>query len=134
MGKEKLKWLSNFQFRKGSVPHNKGKKSQGSNYSESKKPQTVRLSSELYDELVTITNNGQLMTVNDAEGRDSNMMILRPRGREPRTIDLYGYSEAAGSPESETYRLLHNKKTSELWNDSFKDRSHFCCSVLYQGL
>lgn len=80
MGKEKLKWLSNFQFRKGSVPHNKGKKSQGSNYPESKKPQTVRLSSELYDELVTITNNGQLMTVNDAEGRDSNMMILRPRG------------------------------------------------------
>lgn len=83
------------------MPHNKRKKFQGSNYPESKKPQTVRLSSELYDELDTITNNGQLMTINDAEGRDSNMMILRPRGREPRTIDLYGDSEAAGSPESE---------------------------------
>lgn len=121
MGKEKLKWLSNFQFKKGSMPHNKGEKSQGSSYPESKKPQTVRLSSELYEELVTITSNGQLMTVNDAEGRDSNMMILRPRGREPRTIDLYGHSEAAGSPESETYRLLHNKRTSELWNESFKE-------------
>lgn len=65
------------------MPHNKGKKSQGSNYPESKKPQTVRLSSELYDELVIITNNGQLMTVNDAEGRDSNMMILRPGGESP---------------------------------------------------
>lgn len=69
--------------RKGNVPHNKGKKSQGSNYPESKKPQTVKLSSELYDELVIITNNGQLMTVNDAEGRDSNMMILRPGGESP---------------------------------------------------
>lgn len=39
------------------------------------------LISELYDELVTNTNNGQLNTVNDAEGRDSNMKILRPRGR-----------------------------------------------------
>lgn len=66
------------------------------------------LSSVLYDEFVTITNNSQLKTVNVAEGRDSNMKILRPRGRESRIIDLHGYIEAAGSLESETLRLLHN--------------------------
>lgn len=61
------------------------------------------------------------MVVNDVEGRDSNMMILRFWGREFRIIDLYGYSEVVGSLESEIYRFLYNKKIFELWNDLFKD-------------
>lgn len=37
-----------------------------------------------------------------AVDRGSNMKIVRPRGG----VDLCSYDEAAGSPESEIYRLL----------------------------
>lgn len=44
-----------------------------------------------------------LRNLYDAVDRGSNMKIVRPRGGE---VDLCSYDEAAGSPESEIYRLL----------------------------
>ena len=60
------------------------------------------------------------MQVNDAEGRDTTMMILRPKGKDPQMIDNYT-SVAAGSSEAESYRVLHNRRTSDLWNMAFQD-------------
>lgn len=45
-----------------------------------------------------------LRNLYDAVDRGSNMKIVRPRGGGG--VDLCSYDEAAGSPESEIYRLL----------------------------
>lgn len=120
MGKRKLRWLSHFQYKKGNKPHNKDCKGHDSDVQADKRPPVERLTCDTFQEMVTTTHNGGTMHIYDAEGRDSNMMILRPRGKRVQALDEY-LSVGAGSPESDSYRLLHNKKTAELWNTAFKD-------------
>lgn len=66
-------------------------------YSPARKCHLTQMSSALYRKTFFFLRN-----LNDAVDRGSNIKIVRPRGE----VDLYSYDEAAGSPESEIYRLL----------------------------
>lgn len=66
-------------------------------YSSATKCHLTQMSSALYRKTFFFLRN-----LYDAVDRGSNMKIVRTRGE----VDLYSYDEAAGSPESEIYRLL----------------------------
>lgn len=68
-------------------------------YSPATKCHLTQMSSVLYRKTFFFLRN-----LYDAVDRGSNMKIVRPRGGEG--VDLCSYDEAAGSPESEIYRLL----------------------------
>lgn len=69
-------------------------------YSPATKCHLTQMSSVLYRKTFFFLRN-----LYDAVDRGSNMKIVRPRGG-GEEVDLCSYDEAAGSPESEIYRLL----------------------------
>ena len=112
MGKRKLNWLSYFQYKQGNIPHNKDCKDHDSNFQVDKRPPVERLTCDTFQGMVTTTSMVEQfisMTIKD----QAPTWWFWDRGEKVQAVNEYLYV-GDGSPESDFYRLLHNKKIGTL--------------------
>lgn len=109
------------QFKKGSIPHNKGQHSTGTTSPVQSLVPIRRLSKEEFQDVVWPQKNG-MFAVTDAESRSSEMKILRPGPSEVQPVDS-NMDAVSDDPNSKPYKVLHQEKTAKLWNNAFKEHS-----------
>ena len=79
---------------------------------------TKRLPRNVYDKVIVPSEDGKELLTPDADGVSTNVRVLRPSSPESTIVEQYLTGPAVN--EVETYRLLHLRKTAELFNQGFK--------------
>jgi len=89
---------------------------------EEKASKYIRLDAELFEDVVKPSKDGTYYTEDSHGCRVDSNMMLRPLPAKQRKIESYMSGQCADTSRAEmdTYRILHMRKTEQLWNSAIE--------------
>lgn len=112
--------LSKIGFQRGNTPHNTGVKNEATVKEAQPATEYIRLPQDQYN----MVSREKTDLVIDMEEKASPPMLLRPKRRRETMLDKAQVTSTING-EMDTYRLLHPKKTADLFNESFREHSNY---------
>ena len=110
-------------FKKGNVPHNKGKKNdsdcQDHTGTEEKKVEWKRLPRDIYENM----RPDKLASQNN-DNVEVSVKLLRPAAKRDDFVDRYDKTVHSRA-NMESYRILHTKMIENLWNRAIREHSTY---------